>query len=398
LDDSEKIKGITNFKRVILEEISQFDEVDLKQIRKRLRGRKGQQIVGIFNPISEDHWIKVNVFDKEALIEKDTGFFHEDAGDNIPITGLWVNSKQNTVVMKTNYLDNIFIVGKWRNGRLVGGFVDQHTIDDFEKDKIDDFNYYQVYGLGNWGRLRTGGEFWKDFNTNNHVKSNRLIKGYPQLFDPSRPIHMSWDKNVNPYQPCSMWQIDINGEKKSICQFDEIAFEDPKNRVRIVCEEFVSRYPPSVVKGLFIYGDKTAVSEDSTKEKGQNMFTEIVGYLKDYKPTLRLQSVNPSVYQSGKFVNACYRYNEGNIFVTIGDNCKRSIHDYQYALEDENGNIAKTTKKHPVTKIPYQEFGHFSDMKRYIFTVAFASEYQKYLKAGKATKIVTGKTAHKHIY
>ena len=38
LDDSEKVKGISAFKRVILEEISQFDEVDLKQIKKRLRG------------------------------------------------------------------------------------------------------------------------------------------------------------------------------------------------------------------------------------------------------------------------------------------------------------------------------------------------------------------------
>ena len=35
LDDSEKVKGISNFKRVVLEELSQFDEVDLKQIRKR---------------------------------------------------------------------------------------------------------------------------------------------------------------------------------------------------------------------------------------------------------------------------------------------------------------------------------------------------------------------------
>ena len=72
LDDSEKIKGISNFKRVCLEEISQFDEVDLKQIRKRLRGRKGQQIIGLFNPISEEHWIKTNVFDKENLNELNT--------------------------------------------------------------------------------------------------------------------------------------------------------------------------------------------------------------------------------------------------------------------------------------------------------------------------------------
>ena len=117
LDDSEKVKGISNFKRVILEEVSQFNEVDLKQIRKRLRGRANQQIIGIFNPISEEHWIKINVFDKENLTEITTN-----------ISGKWINSLGNTVILKTNYLDNKFIVGDG-NG---GGYIDQHTIDDFE--------------------------------------------------------------------------------------------------------------------------------------------------------------------------------------------------------------------------------------------------------------------------
>jgi PBSX family phage terminase large subunit len=375
LDDSEKIKGIAGFKRVVLEEISQFDEVDLKQIRKRLRGQSGQQIIGIFNPISEEHWIKVNVFDKEVLTEQECD-----------IGGMWVNASGNLVIMKTNYLDNKYIVGPH--------FVDQHVIDDFEKDKIDDFDYYNVYGLGNWGRLRTGGEFWKDFNTNLHVKPNESN----QLFDPSRPIHMVWDKNVRPYQPCALWQIKIDGPKKYITQFDEIAFPDPRNRVRYVLEAFVAKYPHTLVKGLFVYGDRTAISEDSTKEKGENMFTEIIGALRNYHPTLRMQSVNPSVVQSGKFVNACYRANEGGIHVTIGNNCKKSIHDYQYALEDAEGGLQKKRITDKVTGISYEEFGHFSDCKRYIFTVAFGAEYQTFLKSGKATKITSGKAFSKNIY
>ena len=68
LDDSEKVKGISSFKRVILEEVTQFDEVDFKQVRKRLRGREGQQIIGIFNPVSESHWIKENIFDLEKWV------------------------------------------------------------------------------------------------------------------------------------------------------------------------------------------------------------------------------------------------------------------------------------------------------------------------------------------
>ena len=53
LDDPEKIKGISNYKRVQLEEWSEFEHPDFKQLRKRLRGKKGQQIICTFR--SEEH-------------------------------------------------------------------------------------------------------------------------------------------------------------------------------------------------------------------------------------------------------------------------------------------------------------------------------------------------------
>ena len=369
LDDSEKIKGISGFKRVILEEISQFDEVDLKQIRKRLRGQEGQQIIGIFNPISEEHWIKVNVFDKEDLTEIKTD-----------ISGKWINKSGNLVIIKTNYLDNVYIVGRWKNGKLIGGFVDQHVIDDFEKDKITDFDYYNVYGLGNWGRLRTGGEFWKDFNPNHHVR--------PIAHNPELPIHMYWDENVNPYLPCALFQV----EGQNAWQFDEIALTDPLNRVKHVCAEFVKRYPSSTVQGLFIGGDRTAIKEDTKLEKGENFYTEILSLLSEYKPHFRMPTVNPSVVKSGEFINECYAGKQP-IKIIIGDKCRKSLHDYRYCLEDSDGTIKKTMVKNKLTGVSYQEFGHFSDIKRYFITMTFPYEYQKYLSSKGTKRIRMGKTA-----
>ena len=54
LDDPEKIKGLDSYQFVVCEELSGFDEVDFKQIKKRLRGRPGQKIISMFNPISEE--------------------------------------------------------------------------------------------------------------------------------------------------------------------------------------------------------------------------------------------------------------------------------------------------------------------------------------------------------
>lgn len=369
LDDSEKIKGLANFKRVVLEEISQFDETDLKQIRKRLRGRIGQQIIGIFNPVSEEHWIKTKILDLEELIEVESN-----------IAQMQVNAKGNLVVFRTNYLDNKYIVGDWAvndKGELVqvGGFVDQHTIDDFEKDKINDYEYYRIYGLGYWGKLRTGGEFWKKFKASEHVNQVK--------WDKSLPIWLSCDENVNPYLPWQVWQL----KGKHAQQIDEIFLEDPRNRVKDACLEFAKRYPLGEVAGLFIGGDRTSIKEDTKKEKGENYFTDIMKELKDYRPVLKIQSVNPSVVQSGNFINEIYSGGDGSGGITIGisDVCKKSIYDYQYTQEASDGTIFKKTKPHPVTKVPYQEFGHASDCKRYIITHNFAAEYNAFCAKKKSS-------------
>src|SRR5579859_2318932 len=275
LDDSEKVKGISGFKKVILEEISQFDEVDFKQIKKRLRGITGQQIIGIFNPISEEHWIKQHVFDVDTWIDQPTNIY-----------GKRRNQRGNSVILHTNYLDNKYIVGPQ--------FVDKHVIDDFEQDKLTDNAYYNVYGLGNWGKLRTGGEFWKDFNPNVHVKNLE--------WDEKQPISLSWDENISPFLTCLVWQI----IGKKAYQIDEICLSDPRNRVKHVCAEFIKRYPPDRVAGLFIYGDRTSIREDTKKEKGENFFTDITKHLQEYHPKLRMQTVNPSIVQSANFINECF--------------------------------------------------------------------------------------------
>lgn len=366
LDDSEKIKGISRFKRVVLEEISQFDQADLKQIRKRLRGKLGQQIIGIFNPISEEHWIKKEVFDKENLMDIESD-----------ISGYQINDKGNLIILKTNYLDNIFIVGKWAvnpAGELVqiGGFVDQHTIDDFEKDKVDDYEYYRIYALGEWGKLRTGGEFWKKFKPELHVNQAK--------WDKALPIWLSCDENVNPYLPWQVWQL----KDKHAQQIDEIFLPDPRNRVKEAAKEFKLRYPLHEVSGLFVGGDRTSIKEDTKKEKGENYFTDIMTELKDYRPILKIQSVNPSVVQSGNFINEIYSgESTSGITISISENCKQSIHDYQYTMENSDGGILKKTKPHPVTKVPYQEFGHASDCKRYLITHNYAAEYMNFINKKK---------------
>ena len=131
----------------------------------------------------------------------------------------------------------------------------------YYEDKIKDFNYYQIYGLGNWGKIRTGGEFWKDFNANIHTTKIG--------WDEEKPIFLSWDENISPHITVLVWQIHIQGDRKKAVQIDEICLPDPNNRVINACNEFIKRYPKDRVKGLFIGGDRTSMKEDTKLEKGQ---------------------------------------------------------------------------------------------------------------------------------
>ena len=221
-------------------------------------------------------------------------------------------------------MDNKYIVGPY--------FVDKHVIADFEKDKINDFAYYQIYALGEFGTLKTGGEFLKKFDANKHTKDVEWNK--------ELPLHLTFDENVNPYLTCMIFQID----GKKINQVDEICLEDPHNTLADTCAEFRRRYPQNEVKGLFITGDRTSIKQDVKLEKGQNFFTLIQQHLVDYRPRLRIGTSNPSVVVSGGFFNAILGENYDNMIFSVHSKCKRSVNDYMHCLEDSDGTIKKTKK------------------------------------------------------
>ena len=233
LDDSEKIKGISQYKYLILDELTEFEYEDFKQLRKRMRGIKGQQMICNFNPISELHWIKTKVIDAENWNElpRYVGRLGTELGRLSKITSKHRNSSREIInprtgdkeehpsdmlLLKTTYLNNFWVVGS-PDGDF--GFYDRQTVADFEKDKERDFDYYRIYALADWGVIRTGGEFLYNFDE----KRNSGMVGYNSLL----PIHLSVDNNVLPYISVGVWQL----EDKKMFQIHEITAEEPNNTV-----------------------------------------------------------------------------------------------------------------------------------------------------------------------
>ncbi|MES2592416.1 MAG: PBSX family phage terminase large subunit [Bacteroidota bacterium] len=320
LDDSEKVKGIASFKKIILEEISQFDLADLKQIRKRLRGKDNQQIIGIFNPISEEHWIKTKVFDVENLTQYET-----------TIAGEWRNESGNTVIFRTNYLDNIFIVGKWRNGKLVGGRVDQHVIDDFEKDKINDPEYYEIYGLGNWGEITEGDSpFATNWNDKIHV-------GEQPVYDPRKQLVIHLDFNLNPFS-VSFSHLFADKEGEHDHQFDEASI--PNGSIDSMAELIFKRYEQSL-PNCVLTGDAMGLRGDISQRDNATLYLQLMRKLKLRDSQLKV-SGNPT-HQNSRA--DCNYYLKNFPDFKIHPRCTGTIRDMRNVQVDAFGSIIKKNRK-----------------------------------------------------
>lgn len=246
---------------------------------------------------------------------------------------------------------------------------------------------YEVFVEGNWDlQERTGAEFYKYFSLDKHVK--------PCHYEPTLPLHISWDENVNPYLPCGIFQI----SNKQVRLIDTILGVNPRNTIKDVCSEFKRMYPHHE-SGLFIYGDATSQKEDVKQEKGHNFFRLIQNELINYKPIMRVSKSNPSVVMRGNFFNTILFSNFGDIEFIINPELKEAIQDFTNTKEASDGSKDKTKVKDAKSGVSYQPFGHISDLSDYLICEAFKNEYQTYQKGGVtqyARKLGTANINTKH--
>ncbi len=116
LDDPEKKKSIEFGNYIWIEEATETNAQDFRQLKLRLRRKsdKQNQMYMTCNPISELHWIKTELVDKKP---------------------------NNFEIVHSTYHD-------------AEEFLAQEYIDDLEGLKEEDENFYNIYTLGLWGVLR----------------------------------------------------------------------------------------------------------------------------------------------------------------------------------------------------------------------------------------------------
>lgn len=139
LDDSEKIKSITDITDIFCEEATELSEDEYTQLDLRLRALvDGLQLIVAFNPVSKVNWVYKKWF-KEP------------------------KSDENTLILHTNYKHN--------------KFLPQSYIDALEDKAKTNYNYYKIYALGEFCTLdKLVFTNWKteDFNYKD-IKGDLLV-------------------------------------------------------------------------------------------------------------------------------------------------------------------------------------------------------------------------------
>lgn len=389
LDDPEKIKGISQYKRVFLDELSEYDETDFKQIRLRLRGQEGQQIVAAFNPISEEHWIKKKWFDRETWqdIPMALTIGNETLPQELcavksvrmnsekmilnPNTGEYDRHAPDTIVIQSTYLNNFWVVGS-PDGKY--GYYDQQAIATFENDRINDPDYYQVYALGEWGHIRTGAEFFPSF-------SHGVVCGRFK-YNPELPIHISMDSNVLPYVTATFFQKEYKPDDvQQVTQIDELPIESPNNSARKAAKVIAGRLREyGYSDKVYLHGDASGKAANTIDEQNRSFFDLVIDELEHegFEVEDCIGNKNPSVATTGEFINAVWDGRVPGVAIRIDNDCTTSIDDYQAVQKDENGAIAKQKVTNPVTKQKYEAHGHVADTLRYICADLLRAQYTEF--------------------
>ena len=329
LDTSGKIKGVKGFRKVYLDELDQFTFDDWKELNRRLRGDINQQIIASWNPVSENHWIKVSFIDKVGWTDEPTEIEGNPYSKLDDMSYVRRSDDGRTILIKTVFQDNKWVVGG-QVGDVTYGRRDEQVIADFkEMELIYPYDYY-VYGLGEWGVIRPDTPYLSNYVDDIHYPNQSFG------IDNEAVTWFSFDFNHTP-TTCGVYQIrpkigvirvkefEVNGGTRNLCQT--------------------------------IKGDPEIMAIDKllwniTGDSSGNSYTSSGGDVNDYKIIMEELEVTDNQFINTGGVNARHVYsrrvNDEFLFKIpfyMDASCVSLRKDFQKAKPDDHGKLYKDRGK-----------------------------------------------------
>ncbi len=239
-------------------------------------------------------------------------------------------------------------------------------------DKLTDRATKERLLYGNWDFVDTNeaAAYWQ-FNGEKHLVSE--LK--EQVYDPMKPIVLSFDFNVMPFMSCLAFQIDY--EYKKVYVLEEILGkpEEKENNTPKFAQKIRDKYlNEQHTGGLFVTGDPAGLARSTQTEDGENNYTIIENTLKSARiqTKRKLFKKQPPQMTRLEFINSVLNGYDG-WEVLIDMRCRRFTEDLIYQKKNEDGTKSKAKVQDPKLGVKYEKYGHLSDCFDY-FMCKFLSE------------------------
>lgn len=246
----------------------------------------------------------------------------------------------------------------------------RHSLEKLQASRKESARVFEALYQQNPRPVKSGGEFWKHFSAEKHVKAVQ--------FEKSSMVHVSVDENVVPYITQSIWQASEKDRK--VRQVGEIACKSPDNTAAKAARKFAAWLTDRGYKGaVSVWGDPSG-GKRTTDENNASFFDKYIAELKacGFIVHRKVARSAPQVAVSAAFINELYEHEYGGWGIEIGQDCPLSITDYEVVKEDKEGKMVKTKAKDVNTGDVYEPYGHFSDVKRYLITGLLAVQFSNY--------------------
>lgn len=231
-----------------------------------------------------------------------------------------------------------------------------------------------LYGVWDWVGENETAAYW-NFKGDTHLVDNLKEK----VYDPLRPLILSFDFNVLPFMTSLAIQVDYEKKKLYVLEENLGRPENKENNTPRLADKISSKYlMENHMGGLIVTGDPAGLSRSTQTEDGVNNYTIINNHL---HPTFRAQtkllSKQPPQKTRLEFINSVFvGYDGWELLIDM--RCRKLIDDLIFQKTQIDGTKDKTKITDTKLGVKYEKYGHCSDALDYAICLLLASPWKKF--------------------
>lgn len=235
---------------------------------------------------------------------------------------------------------------------------------------------------GNWDFIDSNdaAAYW-NFNGEKHLVDSLREK----VYDPLKPLILSWDFNVAPFMSTLAIQVDYDNKKLYVLEEILGKPDNKENNTPKLAQKLSQKYlAERHMGGILVTGDPAGLARSTQTEEGVNNYTIILSNLHStLRAKKQLLSKQPPQTTRLEFINNLLTGFDG-WEILIDMRCRKLTEDLIYQKKNEDGTKNKSKITDPKLGVKYEKYGHLSDALDYAICLLLSKEWKKFQRQGGA--------------